>query len=96
MKNLGQAVSQRMSDSEEHDHHGTEMRNVAEGPAKPKGCCTRHPRLCCSCLVVVLILAAITGALLGAFFAVIQSKVDKAIGEVCEYETPCLKCMIVH
>ena len=73
-----------MSDSEEHNHHGTEMRNVTEGPAKPKGCCARHPHLCCSCLVVVLILAASMGALLGAFFAVIQSKVDKAIGEVCK------------
>ena len=81
------AVSQRMSDSEEHNHHGTEMRNVAEGPMKSKGCCARHPRLCCSCLVIVLVLAATMGALLGAFFAVIQSKVDKAIGEVCEYET---------
>ena len=84
LKNLGEAVSQRMSDSEEHNHHGTEMRNVTEGPAKPKGCCARHPHLCCSCLVVVLILAASVGALLGAFFAVIQSRVDKAIGEVCE------------
>ena len=77
-------MSQRMSDSEEHNSHGTEMRNVAEGPTKPKGCCTRHPYLCCSCLVFLLILMAIVGALLGAFFAVIQSEVDKAIGEVRE------------
>lgn len=74
-------MSQRMSDSEEHNSHGTEMRNVAEGPTKPKGCCTRHPYLCCSCLVFLLILMAIVGALLGAFFAVIQSEVNKAIGE---------------
>ena len=82
-----------MSDSEEHSYHGTEMRNMTEGPAKPKGCCTRHPRLCCSCLVFMLVLAAVVGALLGGLFALIESEVDNAIGEVGEHETCLSRCL---
>ena len=71
-----------MADSEEHGYHGTEMRNVTGESIKKRGCCTRHPFVCCCVLVSALVLAGIVGALVGAFFAVIESKVDNAIGEV--------------
>ena len=78
------SVFQRMSDSEEHSYHGTEMRNVTEGSTKKKGCCTRHPFICCFVLVFVLVVSGSVGAVVGALFKVIEAKVDKAIGEVCE------------
>ena len=73
-----------MSDSDYRGHHGTELRNVTDGPSKKRGCCTRHPRVCCCLLLFFLVLAIIVGALLGAFTAVIGAKVDDAIGQVSE------------
>lgn len=71
-----------MSDPAEHNYHGRELRNVTEAPDKSRGCCTRHPFVCCCFLMVALVVAAATGALVGAFVAVIEAKVDGAIGEV--------------
>lgn len=73
-----------MTDPDERSYHGTEMRNMTDGQVKKKGCCTRHPGVCCCVLLFMLVLAVITGALLGAFVAVIESKVDDAIGQVGE------------
>ena len=77
------SVFETMSESEEHGYGGTEMRNVTGDPVKNRGCCTKHPFLCCFFLVFLLVLSVTAGALIGAFFAVIETKVDNAIGEVC-------------
>ena len=73
-----------MSNSDEHNYRGRELRNVAEVSDKNRGCCTKHPVLCCCALVVTLIIAIVAGALVGAFVATIEAKVDDAIGEVCQ------------
>lgn len=73
-----------MSNSDEHNYGGRELGNVAEVSDKNRGCCTKHPVLCCCVLVVALVVACVAGVLVGAFVATIEAKVNDAIGEVRE------------
>ena len=69
----------------EHHYGDTELRNMAEGPNKRRGCCARHPVLCCSTLVFVLLLALTIGGVLGGLYSKVNHVVDNLIGEVNVY-----------
>ena len=63
-------------------HEGTEMRNMTEPAPKSRGCCHRHPVLCCSLLLVTMLSALVAAGLLLGFREEVRNKVDALIAEV--------------